>query len=115
MQYLLILALVIAVLSVVFALQNAVVIPVSLLVWEVRSSLALVLLVTLALGIVVGLLAMAPSLIKRSIKISQQHKKIKQLQEAFADKEVSELPQRLDSEVVPREDNLGNRLAEDEI
>lgn len=114
MQYLLILALVIAVLSVVFALQNAVVIPVSLLFWEVRSSLALVLLVTLALGIVVGLLAMAPSLIKRSIKISQQHKKIKQLQEAFADKEVSEPPPRLDS-VVPREDNLGNRLAEDEI
>ena len=115
MQYLLILALVIAVLSVVFALQNAVVIPVSLLFWEVRSSLALVLLVTLALGIVVGLLAMAPSLIKRSIKISQQHKKIKQLQEAFADKEVSDPPPRLDSKVVPREDNLGNRLAEDEI
>ena len=41
MQYLLILALVIAILSVVFALQNAVVIPVSLLFWEVRSSLAL--------------------------------------------------------------------------
>ena len=106
MQYLLIVALIIAIISVVFALQNAVVIPVSLLFWEVRSSLALVLLVTLGSGIVVGLLAMAPSFIKRSIKISQQQKKIKQLQEAVAVKEVSEPPKRLESEVVPREENL---------
>ena len=94
MQYLLILALVIAIFSVVFALQNAILIPVNLLVWQTKSSLALVLLITLGVGIGIGILGMAPSLIRKSIKVSSLNKKLRHLQEAIAEKETVSDPQQ---------------------
>lgn len=94
MQYLLlIIALVIAIFSVIFALQNAVPIVVNLLVWEFESSLALVLLVTLGVGIIIGLLGATPSTVRKSMKISHQNKRIKQLQATIADHEVNREPQ----------------------
>lgn len=101
MQYLLILALFIAILSVVFALQNAIPIPVNLLIWEVRGSLALVLLVTLGVGILVGILAMAPSLVRKSLKVSHQNKRIKQLQETIIEKEAVATPQSSEASPLP--------------
>lgn len=50
MQVQLIVAIIVAILAVVFALQNAVPITVSFLTWRFESSLALVLLITVALG-----------------------------------------------------------------
>jgi len=79
MQLQLIVAIVIAILAVVFALQNAVPIAVSFLTWKFESSLALVLLITLALGILMSLLVSVPSMIRTRKIISNQKKKIQKL------------------------------------
>lgn len=83
MQLLLIVGIIIAILAVVFALQNAVPITVSFLVWKFESSLALVLLIAIALGILMSLLVSVPSIIKRRGMISSQKKQIKQLEKSL--------------------------------
>ncbi|HBY56445.1 MAG TPA: DUF1049 domain-containing protein [Candidatus Atribacteria bacterium] len=80
MQLQLVVAITVAILAVVFALQNAVPIKVSFLTWKFESSLALVLLITVALGIIMGLLVSVPSKIKRMKLISSQKKKIQELE-----------------------------------
>jgi len=79
MQLQLILAIIVAILAVVFALQNAVPITVSFLTWRFESSLALVLLIVLALGILMSLLVSVPSMIRTRKIISNQKKKIQKL------------------------------------
>ncbi|MGB2782710.1 MAG: LapA family protein [Atribacterota bacterium] len=79
MQLQLIVAIIVAILAVVFALQNAVPITVSFLTWRFESSLALVLLITLALGILMSLLVSVPSIVKTRKMISSQKKKIREL------------------------------------
>jgi len=76
----LIFALVIAVIAVIFALQNTMVITISFLAWEVTGSLSLVLLVTLAIGAVIGLLVLAPSAIRSSLSASSQRKRVGSLE-----------------------------------
>jgi len=76
----LIVALVIAVLAVVFALQNSMLVTISFLSWTITGSLSLVLLATLAIGALIGLLVLAPTLLKNTIKASSQRKRIKALE-----------------------------------
>ncbi len=80
MQLQLIVAIIVAIIAVVFALQNAVPITVSFLTWRFESSLALVLLITVALGILMSLLVSVPSMIKTRKMISSQKKKIQELE-----------------------------------
>jgi uncharacterized integral membrane protein len=72
----LIFALLIAVLAVIFALQNTMTVTISFLAWEITGSLSLVLLITLAIGAVIGLLVLAPSAIKNRIAVSNTRKRI---------------------------------------
>ena len=83
MQLQLIAAIIVAILGVVFALQNAVPIAVSFLTWRFESSLALVLLITLALGILMSLLVSVPSMIRTKKIISSQKKKIQKLENSL--------------------------------
>jgi uncharacterized integral membrane protein len=83
MQLQLIVAIIVAILAVVFALQNAVPITVSFLTWRFESSLALVLLITFALGILMSLLVSVPSMIKRKRMISNQKKEIQELESSL--------------------------------
>ncbi len=76
MPVFLILAVIIAIFAVTFALQNAIMVTVSLLFLEFESSLALVLLVTLGIGILVGFLGILPTVIKQRLEISRQRKKV---------------------------------------
>lgn len=76
-------ALVIAILAVVFAIQNADIILVSFLAWQFQGSMALVLLLTFVLGFIAGLLIILPKLIKRSFMASGQKKKIEELPPAL--------------------------------
>jgi putative membrane protein len=70
MRAALVFSLVLAVLAVVFALQNPQVMEVNLLFFRTEGSKALVLIITFALGVVVGLLSMLPGRIrdKRALK-----------------------------------------------
>jgi lipopolysaccharide assembly protein A len=62
-------------LSVIFALQNVTPITVTFLAWQIEGSLALVLLMTILTGLVVGLLVSLPELIKKSFQISGLRRK----------------------------------------
>ena len=65
MQLMLILGIVFASGAVVFALQNTAIVAVSLAAWQVEGSLALVLLVTLGLGVLIAGLISSPAMISR--------------------------------------------------
>ncbi len=72
----LIVALVIAVIAVIFALQNTLTVTITFFVWTVTGSLSLILLVTLAIGAVIGMLVLAPSAVKNSLAASGHRKRI---------------------------------------
>lgn len=74
-------ALVIAILAIVFAIQNAVPITVTFLLWKFSGSLALVLLLTFALGVIMGLLASMPAVVRKSWTIASQKKRIEELEQ----------------------------------
>jgi putative membrane protein len=73
-------ALLIAIVALVFALQNAIPVTVALLGWKVESSLALLLLVTLTLGVLLGVSVSMPAILRRSRAISRQKAKITELE-----------------------------------
>ena len=89
----LIFGLVIAVLAVIFALQNSMTVTISFLAWEVTASFSLVILITLAIGALIGYLVLIPSVIKRSIAASTHRKRIGALEKELDDKNsrISEL------------------------
>lgn len=76
MQIFLFFALVIAALAVVFALQNSASAEVTFLTWRADTSLALVLLISLAAGALISFLFSLPANIKARWTIRQQRKRI---------------------------------------
>ncbi|NEQ45899.1 MAG: DUF1049 domain-containing protein [Leptolyngbya sp. SIOISBB] len=66
-------ALMIAFLAILFALQNTNLATIQLFIWEYQQSLALILLGTLAIGVIVGLLVSVPAMIRRNIQIARLH------------------------------------------
>ena len=98
MQLQLIVAIIVAILAVVFALQNAVPITVSFLTWRFESSLALVLLITVALGVIISLLVSVPSKIKRMKLISSQKKKIQELESGLQKEAENKTEEEIESE-----------------
>lgn len=80
MRFFLIVALVMAVMAVIFSFQNAMPIMVYLGIWNFEASLALVLLGTLGIGILIGILASLPGTVRRSMEISKDERHIDQLQ-----------------------------------
>lgn len=61
LRFNLILALVLAIVAVVFALQNTQLMTVNLVVYETQGSTALILILTFGLGVLVGLISTLPS------------------------------------------------------
>ena len=86
MQLFLIVALGLAILTVIFALQNPIPVAVAFFSWEFEGSLALVLLLTFALGVLVSLLVSIPAIVKRRSAISNQTKKIEELENRLAER-----------------------------
>ncbi len=62
-------ALVLALLVTVFAVQNNQPITISFLFWSIEGSLALLLMVTLVLGIVIGVLLMAQGSVRSRLQV----------------------------------------------
>lgn len=69
-------ALVVAIVAVVFASQNATPVLVQFLGWQAQASMALILLLTFALGVVFGLLVSVPPMIGRMRKIAQLKRQV---------------------------------------
>ncbi len=83
MILLILLALLIALLAVVFALQNATMVTITFLAWQFQGSLALLLLLTLAVGFLIGWLAAMPSVVRHRLDKSGLRKQIAALQETL--------------------------------
>ncbi len=80
-------ALLVAFLAILFALQNTNLVTIQFFIWEYRQSLALVLLGTLAIGVVVGLLVSFPAILRRGQKVTLAQKQTDTLNELVQAKE----------------------------
>lgn len=95
-------ALVIAFLAILFALQNTNLVTIQLFVWEYRQSLALILLGTLAIGVIIGLLVSVPAVIRRNVKVSRVQKQADSLTQLVEEKEQVAASEVQKKEVVRR-------------
>ncbi|NEP15788.1 MAG: LapA family protein [Leptolyngbya sp. SIO4C1] len=87
MPLFIIFALVIAFIAIAFALQNNTIVTINLLTWDLQESLAIVLLGTLALGVIIGLLVTLPTIIKRGWRTSRAKKQAAGLENQLVEKE----------------------------
>jgi uncharacterized integral membrane protein len=84
MRIYLILALILAIIVTIFAVQNNEPVDVSFLTFELDGSLALVLMITLTLGIIIGILVSAPSSLRRRMEIGGLKKNVRQMEKDLA-------------------------------
>lgn len=92
----LILALFLALIVTIFAVQNNTAIDVTFLAWTIDGSLALILMITFALGILLGLLVSTPAWIRRVRQSADLRKNIRILEK--------DLEEAHKATVVPPED-----------
>lgn len=85
MSFSLILALLLLFLAVAFALQNSEQVTIHFFGWVFQGSLVLILLTTLALGVILTALASLPGQIKKNRLIAQQNKMIAELKRTAPD------------------------------
>jgi len=87
MPFLLIVAIILAAATALFAIQNAGVIAVSFLGWEWEASLALILILTLGVGILVGYLAGLPASLRKGSQLRQVKRDLGALETAASELE----------------------------
>jgi len=80
MRALVALALILALLVTIFAVQNNADTTVKFLAWSVRGSAALVLMITLFVGIIVGVLLMIPGSVRNRLKVAELNRQAKSLE-----------------------------------
>jgi uncharacterized integral membrane protein len=119
MRIRLIISLVIVLLAVLFAGQNTQPVTVTFLFWNSKSWLALVLLLALATGVVLGMLVSTPSWAKSLLSERSQRKKIDELETtlaaqktklATAEGKIQELETRAEQNTSPPEPTGGEEL-----
>ncbi len=71
----LVFSLLLAILAVIFALQNPQAMDVNLLIFETRGSTALILILTFGFGVIVGLLSTLPKQLRTRRKLKELQKK----------------------------------------
>lgn len=84
MQIFLFMALLIAFALILFAVQNSALVTVTFLAYHFEGSLALILIVVFASGVLTGILMAIPSFWRKRSALREQRKKVKQLEESVA-------------------------------
>lgn len=84
MQLMIIAAIAVAIVSVVFALQNTAAVSVHFLLWQFDSTLALVLLLAVATGALIVALLSTPATLRSQWQLARQRRKISELETANA-------------------------------
>jgi len=84
MQILLIFSFIIAFVAIIFAIQNTEVMPIRFMIWQSEGSLALILFIFLVAGALISYLATTPGQIKRRMAISNQRKRISEVEGQLA-------------------------------
>ena len=92
MVFTLILALAISIVAVFFALENTMMVTVSFFGYAVDGSLALFILISVGVGVLIGMLFMLPGRIRSSLSNARNRKKIGSL-EAMVDEQKAKLTQ----------------------
>ena len=80
MQILLIFSFIIAFVAIIFAIQNTDITPIRFLIWETKGSLALILFIAMVAGALISYLVTAPGQIKARMTISNQRKRIAEVE-----------------------------------
>lgn len=81
MQFFLLLALLIAMALVLFAVQNAAIVTVSFLTFHFEGSLAFILVIVFAAGLLSGILMAMPSLLRKGSALREHKRKLRQFEE----------------------------------
>jgi len=81
--FILILTLILAIVAVIFAIQNPVIVTATFFTLSMKGSLALFVLIGIGVGILIGVLIMLPSVLKGAIKVSQHRKQISGLEKTL--------------------------------
>ena len=81
--FILILALILAIVAVAFALQNPLIVTATFFTLSMKGSLALFVLIGVGVGIVIGVLAMLPSVLKGALTVSRHRKQINALEKSL--------------------------------
>ena len=97
MQIMLVFSFIIAFVAIIFAIQNTIITPIRFLVWESEGSLALILFIALVAGALISYLATAPNQIRRRMTISNQRKRIAEVEGQLASSQ-EELGQTMDED-----------------
>ncbi len=87
MYFALILFLIIAIIAVIFGVQNTAVVTLKLFGFKLESSLALILLVFMGIGVILTLLFSIPYFLKNKKRISSLNKRVKELEKTLSDLE----------------------------
>jgi putative membrane protein len=87
MQILLVFSFIIAFLAIIFAIQNTTVTPIRFFIWQTEGSLALILFIALVAGALISYLATTPSQIRQRMTISNQRKRIAEVEGQLAAKD----------------------------
>ena len=103
MRIFFVIALVLALLVTVFAVQNNQPITISFLFWSIDGSLALVLMITLVLGIIIGVLLMAPGSVRSRFKVGGLQRSVRSLEQEKAAAEEAIVTDPAQSEAEPAE------------
>ena len=101
--FILILALILAILAVAFALQNPLVMTATFFTVSMKGSLALFVLIGAGVGVVIGRLAMLPAVLKGAITVSRHRNRISALEKSLNEQK----------KVVPAE--VGDNAKTDEV
>lgn len=80
MRMLIILAVVLALLVTIFAVQNIAPTAIQFLFWNVTGSLALILMVTFSVGILIGLLIMIPTAVRGRFESADLRRTVRSLE-----------------------------------
>jgi len=83
--FFLIIALILAILAVVIALENPLLVTMSFFGYGVQGSLAAFVLLGVGVGIVIGILIMLPSVLKGAINVSRHRKQIRTLEKTISE------------------------------
>lgn len=84
MRALIALALILALLVTIFAVQNNAVTTIKFLFWSVEGSAALVLMIALFLGIIIGALLMTPGSVRNRLKVRELRRTVESLEREAA-------------------------------
>jgi putative membrane protein len=81
--FVLILALILAIVAVTFALQNPLIVTATFFAVSMKGSLALFVLIGVGVGVVIGVLAMLPAVLKGALTVSHHRKHISTLEQSL--------------------------------